>query len=326
MKSWRSMSQNKNNFVAVRTQYYKSGAAQKVLAHGYRKHSNSPNVVEKHTPYNFGMRYKSLDDCMTQYKAVSGRAPQKKMNVLFEHVVVFSEDQFKERKPSKKEFDACMQSYIKAIYDDFGFQPMGYELHLDEGHTDEKTGQFKRNIHAHVYFFNYDFKKKKAPLRELMVKGKDENGKTLPLNHNFVKMQDYAALAFKPLGFRRGISKGERNRKHLDKDTFVVSKKLSEIINRYDKVRRLVHNLDKDITTKKLSLKEKEERLTEYQELEELHNTKIQPMLLAFEKLEEAFKAGQNYEEQLNSFKKLQNEITEKDLRKIGRIIKKFKI
>lgn len=318
------MSQNKKNFVAVRTQYYKSGAAQKVLAHGYRKHSNSPNVHEKYTPFNYGMRYKSLDDCMTQYKATSGRAPQKKMNVLFEHVVVFSEDQFKERKPSKKEFDECMQRYIKAIYADFGFQPMGYELHLDEGHTDEKTGEFKRNIHAHVYFFNYDFKKKKAPLRDLMKKGKDENGKTLPLNHNFVRMQDLAAMAFKPLGFKRGISQGERNRRHLDKDTYVVSKKLSEIINRYDKVRRLVHNLDKDITAKKLKLKEQEEKLTEYQELEELHNTKIQPMIFAFDKLEEAFKAGQDYEEQLNSFKKLQSEITEKDLKKAGRQIKKL--
>ena len=313
----------KKNFVAVRTQYYKKSEAQKVLAHGYRKHSNSPNVYEKDTHHNFGMRYQSLDDCMVQYKEASGRKPQDKMNVLFEHVVVLSEDQFKERKPSKKEFDECMRGYIKDIHAEFGFQPLGYELHLDEGHTDEKTGQFKRNIHAHVYFFNYDFKKKKAPLRDLMKKGKDENGKTLPLNHNFVKMQDYAALAFKPLGFRRGISKGERNRKHLDKDTFVVSKKLSEIINRYDKVRKLVNNIAKDITTKKLSLKEKEERLTEYQELEELHNTKIQPMLLAFEKLEEAFKAGQDYEEQLKSFKKLQSEITEKDLRKAGRKIKK---
>ena len=320
------MSQNEKNFVAVRTQYYKINAAQKVLAHGYRKHSNSPNVVEKYTPFNYGMRYKSIDDCMTQYKAVSGRKPQDKMNVLFEHVVVFSEDQFKERKPGKKEFDECMRSYIKSIHAEFGFQPLGYELHLDEGHTDEKTGEFKRNIHAHVYFFNYDFKKKKAPLRDLMKKGKDENGKTLPLNHNFVRMQDLAGMAFKPLGFRRGISKGERNRKHLDKDTFVVSKKLSEIISRYDKVRKLVHNLDKDITAKKINLKEHEERISEYQELEELHNTKIQPMLLAFEKLEEAFKSGQDYEEQLNNFKKLQSEITEKDLKKAGRRIKKLEI
>ena len=160
--------------------------------------------------------------------------------------------------------------------------------------------------------------------KDLMKKGKDENGKTLPLNHNFVRMQDLAAMAFKPLGFKRGISQGERNRRHLDKDTYVVSKKLSEIINRYDKVRRLVHNLDKDITAKKLKLKEQEEKLTEYQELEELHNTKIQPMIFAFDKLEEAFKAGQDYEEQLNSFKKLQSEITEKDLKKAGRQIKKL--
>jgi len=316
----------KKNFVAVRTAYYKQNKARGILAHGYREHTNSPNVHERYTHFNYGMRYQSLDDCITQYKATSGRSPQKKMNVLFEHVVVFSEDQFKERKPNKKEFDECMQRYIKAIHAEFGFQPLGYELHLDEGHTDEKTGQFKRNIHAHVYFFNYDFKKKKAPLRDLMKKGKDENGKTLPLNHNFVKMQDLAAMAFNPLGFRRGISKGERNRKHLDKDTFVVSKKLSEIISRYDKVRKLVHNLDKDITAKKINLKEHEERISEYQELEELHNTKIQPMLLAFEKLEEAFKSGQDYEEQLNNFKKLQSEITEKDLKKAGRRVKKLEI
>ena len=112
------MSKDKKNFVAVRTQYYKSNAAHKVLAHGYRKHSNSPNVHERYTHFNYGMRYKSLDDCIKQYKSVSGRKPQEKMNVLFEHVVVFSEDQFKDRKPSKKEFDECMKSYIKAIHAD----------------------------------------------------------------------------------------------------------------------------------------------------------------------------------------------------------------
>ena len=47
-------------------------------------------------------------------------------------------------------------------------------------------------------------------------------------------------------------------------------------------------------------------------------------MIFAFEKLEVAFKAGQDYEEQLNSFKKLQSEITEKDLKKAGRKIKKL--
>lgn len=308
------------NFVAVRTKYYKKNDATRVIDHALRKHRNSENVIDSRTHQNFGAGAIDLPRQMQRYKEATGRSPRKDMNLVFEHVLVLSKDQL--TKCTKKGLHEAVQGYMKQIRQEWGFEPMGYRMHLDEGHYN-KQGKFIANPHAHIYFFNYDFEKKRSPLRDLMVKGKNDKGKSPALNPHFVKIQDIAAESFRKLGFRRGISKGEKNKKHQEKAEFVLSK----TIKRYKSIKRLVQNLDSELVKKKLLKAEKKKDIEQLEELERMHKQQIQPILSAIENLERLYESKQieEFEKELENFKELQEKITEKDLKKSGRKLKKFK-
>lgn len=208
------------NFVAVRTKYYQSVSGKKVMAHGFRvgAHAKNENVTfPESSKYNILKEFCSFDEIEARHKETAGRKPAANRNAVFEHVLVFSADQFLNVKSTKKHAEA-IEEYIKKINKEFGFEAMSYALHVDEGHP--KNGN-KRNFHAHIYFYNYDFKLKKAPLRELMIKGKNEKGQTNKKNPNFVKMQDLASDSFSALGYKRGIS---TDTKHLNKQEFIADK------------------------------------------------------------------------------------------------------
>lgn len=223
------------NFVAVRTRYYKHQNGQGVLDHAHAKRNGftrSSNVYKHFSRDNAGGYYHHAKSSMEAYKKVyerhaelKGKKPRSDMNTLFEHVVVLSEGQYAalEEKHGKDKVKHVvmhrLNEYAKDIQKEFGFEPLGIDLHLDEG-TKQEDGSIKRNVHAHVMFYNYDFKRDLAPLRGLMVKGK-KNGKTLDLNPNFQRMQDIAAERFRKLGFQRGISQGIDNRKHEKKAQWI---------------------------------------------------------------------------------------------------------
>lgn len=233
------MVKNSKNFVAVNSRYYKYEAAVAVLDHAHHLRvgfTKSPNVRVEHTSSNVGVYAKgtarpieALNLMYSQYKKVTGKKPRSDFNCLFEHIVILSESQYSELedkygyKKAKVLVLNRLKKYAQAIKIDFGFEPIAIDLHLDEGHVDE-AGTFKRNIHAHVQFFNYDFSNKIAPLRKLMKKGKTENGRSRQLNPNFEKMQDLAAQVFSDIGFNRGVSKDTTGKKHLSKERFVKNK------------------------------------------------------------------------------------------------------
>lgn len=164
-----------------------------------------------------------------RYKTVTGKKIRSDFNALFEHVVVLSESQYSliEEKIGQEKTRIRvlngLKRYAKSIKIEFGFEPLSIDLHLDEGHYD-LSGKFIRNVHAHITFFNYDFQKKVAPLRHLMVKGKNDSGRTLKLNPNFEKMQDLVSDSFRNLGFIRGESKSITNINHCRKEIFVKEK------------------------------------------------------------------------------------------------------
>jgi len=226
--------------------------------------TNSINVKEEYTKNNVGIYLRScnnaqegLDLLSERYKKVTGKKVRSDFNILFEHVVVLSEARYKKLEiefgveVAKQKVLRQLVEYSKLINKNMGFTVFAVELHLDEGHfvdepksnensshqnfqenlkkTDEEIFEssqltFKRNIHAHVHFYNYDFKEKRSPLRLLMRKGKNAQGRTNQLNPNFEKIQDLVAEAFKPLNFVRGMTKNISNRDHLSKEAFVKSK------------------------------------------------------------------------------------------------------
>ncbi len=230
-------------YVSVKSKYYKIDAAFNILDHsnalraGYTKSTNVHSVYSKN---NFGLYSKgchnnaeALEKACERYKKLTGKKVRKDFNLLFEHVVILTESQYSKleklygKEQAKKEVMKHLAKYAMAIKKEFGFEPLGVDLHLDEGHfiTTANTGpHFVRNVHAHVQFFNYDFKCRVAPLRHLMAKGKDRNDRTNQLNPNFEKMQDIVANIFAPIGFNRGESKNITGRVHLEKEHFVKEK------------------------------------------------------------------------------------------------------
>lgn len=210
--------------------------------------TNSVNVHDEFSYLNVTVSPKNCDSpldayfkCREKYKSVTGRNCRNDMNTLFEHVVVLSSSQVHVleeklgREKATKAIVTCLKNYSKRYAEECGFTNLGFSYHAaDEGHYDEH-GIFVRNVHAHVMFFNYDFKNKQSNLKHLMKKGKNsKTGKTNELNKNFVFIQDLAYECFKPLNFNRGQSKLLTMAKYLPKSQYlekILSDKKSEIKN-----------------------------------------------------------------------------------------------
>tara|TARA_B100000519_G_scaffold13292_1_gene9981 strand:+ start:37492 stop:38481 length:990 start_codon:yes stop_codon:yes gene_type:complete len=236
--------------VSVRCRYYKRPAAFAVLDHAHHKRNgftNSQNVNPEFTHNNTGFYYHGANSCAEaleilceKHKKIMGKKVRADNNILFEHVVCWSEQQYKKLESKfsparvKKAIITKLKSYAQTIKTQFGFEPLGIDLHLDEGWystspTEPKAKKFIRNIHAHVMFFNFDFSPEKllAPLRHLMKKGTDNNGQTLKLNPNFEKIQNIAHEHFRSWGFSRGLSKNITGEDHLTKESHVQRKLIS---------------------------------------------------------------------------------------------------
>lgn len=220
------------------------------LDHSHSKRNgitSSENVVSNLSYRNFG-KYRenyisckeALEKCCERYKSTTGKKPRSDFNMLFEHILILSEDMYAALERSRDTHDMkrlltqAAETYMSKVNKRFGFEPIGFDVHLDEGYKDSKTGKFKRNIHIHIQFFNYDFEKRLAPLRKLMAKGKNPDGTTKQLNENFSEFQDLAFESFSSLGFERGRSKNITKQKHQEKLDYVeslVDAKKAELVN-----------------------------------------------------------------------------------------------
>lgn len=230
----------KKAFVGTKTYYYKLDAARAVLDHSHAPRSgftHSQNVHAEYSHLNRGYYYHDASSCadaldlmLEKHKQVTGKKVRSDCNVLFEHVVWLSEHQYRRLENQygpervRDAFLARLKVYAKSVRQEFGFEPLGIDLHFDEGHYCEDQKRFVRNIHAHVQFFNYSFDKRIAPLRHMMNNGKDAQGRTHALNPNFVRMQDLVAAPFSSMGFERGESKVVTGREHQIKEQFILNK------------------------------------------------------------------------------------------------------
>lgn len=222
--------------------------------------TNSVNVHDKYSHLNVTVSPKNCDSpldayfkCRNKYKEITGRNCRNDMNCLFEHLIILSEEHVTHlektlgREKATKAIVTCLSNYSKRYAEEYGFTNLGFSYHLDEGHYDE-NGIFVRNVHAHVMFFNYDFKNKQSNLKHLMNKGKNKKtGKTNELNENFVAIQDLAYECFKEggLNFKRGKSKLLTMAKYLPKHQYlqkVISKRKSELKNLLNDINQ--HRLD----------------------------------------------------------------------------------
>jgi hypothetical protein len=241
--------------VGVVSRYFKREAAIAVMDHANALRNGftrSQNVIPELSHNNVGFYYsgakssrEAFDLMCDKYKSSTGKKCRSDFNALFEHILVFSEETYTslEQKYGKNRIKQAMleqlKKYAEEIKQQYGFEPLGIDFHFDEGTKNSSirkegekysnknkspTSNIRRNIHCHISFFNYDFSKKVAPLRHLMKKGLDKNGRTNQLNPHFVKFQDIAGDLFSRAGFHRGVSKNITGREHMEKEQFVKHK------------------------------------------------------------------------------------------------------
>lgn len=231
------------SFVSVNAKYYKDSNASGELGHVNRKFHENVNSFPAYTKFNFGSDY----DLFDKYKEINikhakalDKNIRKDANTFMDCVVSFSLQCWEELE--KKHGFIKLQSAMKKMMHNFmvemqsahGLEPVGFKFHLDEGFHKQyeayknqqdrlkkgllkqgevliDKGELTRNIHAHVIFYNFDFKENKAPLRKMTRK-------------TFSSFQDIAGKAFAKSGYIRGISKRVTNNSHNEKLDFVNNK------------------------------------------------------------------------------------------------------
>ena len=203
-----------NKYVSFNIKYYKRSKVKGLSSHVERLVEDTENVLDsKLTPLNqyfyYGNNLKqNFNLCFNKYKDILGKNPRSDFNCYLEGVLAFSEQKFNEvYNNDPLNFERAMTEYMESLGKKYGFEPLGWSLHLDEGHYDE-NGKQKINVHAHLSFFNYDFKNKQSTFKKLKKR-------------DFSKMQDLAGQSFQKLGFERGISKEITKKEHKEKEEYV---------------------------------------------------------------------------------------------------------
>lgn len=226
------------NFISFNDKYYKDSNASGEIGHVQRVFAENTNQIKQFAKDNFGCGYNIYDRYKEVYKQVEevkGKKIQSNSNTFMDGVLSFSRDQMLElmKDPNWKEsFSDHIEQYMKDVQEKTGLEPLGWEMHMDEGHKDPETGEFKMNYHAQLIFFNYDFKTNKAPLRDLMGRKGDSI---------WSKLQDVAANRFADLGFIRGVSADMTKAKHKEKDDLIASKQAEIDLLQAELVERQAH-------------------------------------------------------------------------------------
>lgn len=215
-------------YVACNAKYYKKSNWKGLSGHVHRQFENDENVRPELSHENFGRQFAdlpTLEQRMMEAKQAAGlraRGFQADANVVLDNVLILSRERVEALKSAnpdgyKADILAAAVALSERVRDEYGLEPMGIQFHWDEGH-ENKDGQFVHNYHAHMQFFNFDFKKLNQPLRR-MKRG------------DFSKLQDLAVEAYAGLGFERGQSKKITKNNHLEKRQHVAKKTEENISN-----------------------------------------------------------------------------------------------
>lgn len=264
------------------------------MAHVKREFAHDKNVMDpEYTKRNFGTRSEVIDK---RYRDALEVMPDTVKNSLIDSVLVLPIDQLKklssENKDWRKKLDSSINKMMLEMEERTGFKPLGYQLHLDEGHRDPDTGKTIINPHAHLLFANICTKdvtlKREKKITQKDQHGKamrdpkkpnkylyelDENGKPLtetietPLKGRaplslyqtrgkdsiWSKQQDIAAKHLKHLGFERGESKELTQAKHLNKQEH-VHRELLKVEQKVESEALLLEQIKRDMEAQRQSL------------------------------------------------------------------------
>lgn len=213
-----------NGYCAVNTKYYKDTNADGEIGHILRVFKKNSNTYEELTPNNFGFVFdpnaKDLKDGYDrtinrwdeQLAEKGKRKRQKKVNTYIDSCLILDRDITNKliEEGRKDEIKLALVNFMNDFKGKYGFEPVGFELHCDEGHIDE-NGVFKHNYHAHALFCNYDFKSQKSPLRKMK-------------KVDWSNSQDLLYENLKHLGYKRGKPKEKQEKDHSNKIDYLNKK------------------------------------------------------------------------------------------------------
>jgi hypothetical protein len=203
------------NFVSARTEYYTMSQASGELKHVERAFTENKNVLGVHGDFV----WRSCD-LHAQFLALVQEAEKRKgkkfqinSNLYLDTVLVLSRELVEQLQNDlgdnfESSLRSCISDFEQRFKDAYGFTPVGYSFHGDEGHVHPVTNEVIRNYHFHVISLNFDFLTNTQPLRKMQL-------------GDWSVVQDLAGHAFSSLGFVRGESKSKTKKKHLDKNSFI---------------------------------------------------------------------------------------------------------
>ena len=243
-------------YCAVNTKYYKNSNISEI-DHVLRNMAINVNSIECLTKNNFGFCFGDSDlkthykNKLVQAKKANKLALQKNSNTFIDSVLIFDSVQFEKclNEGQKNEIKEATKDFMQEYKNLYGFEPIGFEFHLDEGTTidfdqyeqldteeqkkyiavdnpDENitTEYIKKNIHAHAIFLNYDFEQNKSCLRNMRKK-------------DWENSQDLLHKHFEKFGFDRGEKKKTSKKDHKNKAEFVreLALKNNKLVENYSK-------------------------------------------------------------------------------------------
>ena len=267
------------NRLAVNAKYFKASKVNTEMGHVMRLFADDENVLPELKGNTFGTR-DDLIQARFNHAVSNMKNVKKNSNILIDAVLVLPEEQFNLAKMTQDEINKAIMKTMIDMRDEFGLEPLGYKMHLDEG-SYNPDGSIKLNPHAHMMFANICSKdvsisiEKKITVKDEHGKAmrdpekpskylyeRDENGKAKTETHEvqlngkmplqylkgrgtgsaWSRMQDLAVNNFAKHGFERGLSKEITNARHLNK-----AQHLERVISERN---TQIENLDSEIAQK----------------------------------------------------------------------------
>lgn len=210
-------------------------------------------VREDLSPLNSYKVLESISDCdqriRATYQQVVGQKMQPSATPIEEAVIVVDKDATLEQ----------LVHFGELCREHLGITPIQYYLHLDEGHYDAKTREWKPNYHGHIIFdttchehvmvqrqMKKNGKPQKGPDGKPLMHEVDNFGKILRLTPaDMSRMQDFAAEA---TGLKRGVSS---DAVHLDAQRF----KAEAIAQQTRRLEAQSAELRKEVSASKVQLR-----------------------------------------------------------------------
>ncbi|MCR9573824.1 hypothetical protein NB501_00005, partial [Vibrio alginolyticus] len=223
------------------------------------------NAFPDLTPNNFGFTFdnetlnlkQNYELKLAEAKSQNPSAIQKQSNTFIDSVLVFDHELMHEILKSEngqERIEQSIKNYMKDFKKEYGFEPIGFQFHMDEGtfYKDEdfdkiedeelkkrmvktknpetgEDGYLKQNFHAQAIFLNFSKETGKSCLRDMR-------------KQDWRDCQDLLHKHFKEYGFDRGEPKQTASKDHKNKDEFIkeLTKKV-EVLE--EKERKLLLNV-----------------------------------------------------------------------------------